>query len=155
MKSRGSSVGHVTVVVLLSLLLGMTVMVHQAFAGGSPPTETASSVDLPANFFKLGACDFPIRIEATGLAGTIQLRNNRFIFTSPGLDAVVTNLDDPARTVTLNVTGVFHQTTESNGDVVDWRIGLINNPAFSVALACHRFERLPRTARRATSTRFL
>lgn len=151
MNSRRSGVRSLTVsltvALLVPVLLGMTTMAGMiggelAFAGGSPPTETGSSDDLPANFFKPGSCDFPIRIETSGLAGTIQLPNDRAIFTSPRLYAVVTNLEDPTKTVTLNVTGAFHQTTEPNGDKVTVVTGrnLLGDPEAGLVLAIGTFS---------------
>ena len=109
---------------------------------GSPPTEIFTSDDLPADFFKPGACDFPIRVETSGKGGTIELPGNRFIFTSPGLKAVVTNLDDPSRAVILNVPGVFHQSIEPNGDVVYVVTGrnLLGDPEAGFVLAIGTFS---------------
>jgi hypothetical protein len=36
----------------------------------------------------------------------------------PGLEATLTNLDDPSNSLTLNVTGSFHQTTLEDGSVL-------------------------------------
>jgi hypothetical protein len=48
------------------------------------------------------------------------LPDGRFIFTSPGLTATLTNLDPNGNqeTETLSITGALHQTTLENGDVV-------------------------------------
>jgi hypothetical protein len=131
---------------LSAVLLGASSLigVQLAFAAGrgSPPTEVSTSLDLPANFVKPGSCDFPIRVESSGKAGTIMLPGNRFIFTSPGLEAVVTNLDDPSQVVTLRVTGAFHQSTEPNGDVVTVVTGrnLLGDPEAGFVLAIGTFS---------------
>jgi len=85
--------------------------------GGTPPTGVSNSQDLPAGAV-FGECAFPVRFEQNGKAGTITLPGGRFIFTSPGLDATLTNLNDTTKSVTLNITGTFHQSTDSNGETV-------------------------------------
>lgn len=112
------------------------------FADGSPPTEMSWSVDLPANYFKDGACAFPIRVSVSGKTATILLPGNRLIITAPGQHAVVTNLDDPSKTVTLNIPGASHQTTEQNGDVVTVVTGrnLMGDPEAGLVLAIGTFS---------------
>jgi hypothetical protein len=53
--------------------------------------------------------DFPLEIALSGKSKTIELSDDRFIFLSPGLEATLTNLDDPSNSLTLNITGSFHQ----------------------------------------------
>lgn len=137
----------VMVVFLVSLLLAITAIVGTtsgglAFAGGSPPTEVSFSFDIPANFIKPGACDFPVRWSGSGKAGTIVLPGDRVILTSPRLKVVVTNLDDLSKTVTLNVPGAFHQSTGSNGDVVTVVTGrnLLGDPEAGMVLAIGTFS---------------
>jgi hypothetical protein len=62
--------------------------------------------------------DFPLEIVLSGKSKNIELSDDRFIFLSPGLEATLTNLDDPSNSVTLNITGSFHQTTLENGSVL-------------------------------------
>ena len=109
---------------------------------GSPPTEVSQSFDLPANFAKPGSCAFPIRVQTSGKAGTITLPGNRFIFTSPNLRAVVTNLDDPSKSVTLVITGAQRQSTSPNGDVVTVATGrnLLGDPEAGFVLAIGTFS---------------
>ena len=130
--------------IVFSLLLGFSsLMAGQiAFAGGSPPSETSFSVDLPADFFKPGACAFPINLTVSGKSGTIELPGNRFIFTSPRLRAIVTNLDDPSNTVTLKVPGAFHQRIEENGDIVTVVTGrnLLGDPEAGFVVAIGTFS---------------
>jgi hypothetical protein len=99
-------------------------------------------VDLPADFFKPGACPFPINVTVSGLAGTIELPGDRFIFTSPRLRAVITNLTDLSKTVELNIPGAFHQTTEPNGDVVTVVTGrnLLGDPVAGFVVAIGTFS---------------
>jgi len=62
--------------------------------------------------------NFPLEITLSGKSKTIELSDDRFIFLSPGLEATLTNLDDPSNSVTLNITGSFHQTTLEDGSIL-------------------------------------
>ena len=108
----------------------------------SPPSEVSFSFDIPADFIKEGACDFPVRWSGSGKGGTIALSGNRFIFTSPRLKIAVTNLDDPSKTLTLNVPGAFHQSIEANGDVLTVVTGrnLLGDPEAGMVLAIGTFS---------------
>lgn len=110
--------------------------------GGSPPTEIGWSADFPANFLGLGVCAFDINVSVSGKTATIFLPGNRFIVTAPGQHAVVTNLDDPSKVVTLNIPGVSHQTIEQNGDVVTVVTGrnLMGDPEAGLVLAIGKFS---------------
>lgn len=133
---------NVQLIVCVFLLVIFSFVGQIAFGGGSPPTEISFSYDLPENYWAPGACAFPVNLSGSGKAGTIVLPGNRFIFTSPRLRAVVTNLDDPSKTVTLNVPGAFHQTTEQNGDVVTVVTGrnLLGDPEAGFVLAIGTFS---------------
>jgi hypothetical protein len=94
--------------------------------GGAPEPQTIDFVQ-QANFIKPGACAFDVHVVSeSGKAKTITLSDNRFIFTSPGLSLTLTNLSDPTKSVTLSVTGAFHQ-SQQNGNVVTVATG--RNPA--------------------------
>jgi hypothetical protein len=109
--------------------------------GGTPPIAVSSSQDLPAGAV-FGECAFPVRLQQNGKAGTITLPGGRFIFTSPGLDATLTNLNDPVKSVTLNITGTFHQSTDSNRDTVTVVTGrnLLGDPDAGFVLAIGSFS---------------
>ena len=62
--------------------------------------------------------DFPLEIVISGKSKTIELSDDRIISLSPGLNATLTNLDDPSNALTLNITGSFHQTTLEDGSVL-------------------------------------
>jgi hypothetical protein len=130
--------------IVCAFLLGVFSLIggQIAFAGGSPPTEISWSFDLAADYFAPGVCPFPIRVSLSGRAGTINLPGNRVIITAPGQHGVVTNLDDPSKTVTLNIPGVFHQTTEQNGDVVTVVTGrnMMGDPEAGFVLAIGTFS---------------
>ena len=63
------------------------------------------------------ACEFPIDIHLTGKTKTIEQPGDRVLVIAPGQEIVVTNVDDPSKQVTLNITGSFHTTTEADGTV--------------------------------------
>jgi hypothetical protein len=109
--------------------------------GGSPPIGVSSTQTIPAGGV-FGECTFPVLFQQDGKAGTITLSGGRFIFTSPGLHATLTNLSDQAKTVTLNITGAFHQSTDSIGDTVTVVTGrnLLGDPDAGFVLAIGSFS---------------
>jgi hypothetical protein len=128
--------GSVFVVLALGLLFGIP-----SIAAPNPPVVVDSTFDLPADFFAPGQCAFPVRLSLAGKGKTIALPSGAFIFTSPDLNATVTNLFN-SHQVTLNVTGAFHQTTEANGDVVTVVTGrnLLGDPEAGFVLAIGNFS---------------
>ena len=108
--------------------------------GGTPPIGVSSTTPIPAGGV-FGECAFPVLLQENGKAGTITLPGGRFIFTSPGLDATLTNTDQ-AKSVTLNITGTFHQSTASNGDTVTVVTGrnLLGDPDAGFVLAIGSFS---------------
>ena len=110
--------------------------------GGSPPTPMGWSADLQANFLGPGMCPFPINVSVSGKTSTIVLPGNRLIITAPNQHAVVTNLDDPSKTVTLNIPGVFRQSVDQNGNNVTVVTGrnLMGDPQAGLVLAVGTFS---------------
>lgn len=108
---------------------------------GTPPQDVTTSMDvLPGAPF--GSCPFPINISSQGKGKTIVLPRGNLIFTSPGLNATVTNLNDPAKQVTINITGSFHVSPTSDGGqlfVVTGR-NLLTDPFAGVVLAIGNFS---------------
>jgi len=90
------------------LLAGM------AYAGGSAPVDAGFTFDIPGG----AGCDFPVNWTVTGKASLITLPGDRLIVTAPQQKAVVTNLDEPSKSVTLVVTSAFHVSTDANGDQI-------------------------------------
>ncbi len=88
-----------------------------------------------------GNCDFPIRFELSGKGQTLALPGDRFIFTSPGLTATLTNLDN-GNQETFNITGAFHQSTLENGDVVTVSTGrsILGDPEAGFVVAIGNFS---------------
>jgi hypothetical protein len=119
--------------VLASLAMG-----RLSVAAQDPPEDTNFTITIPAG----GVCVFGVEISETGKAKTIFLPGNRLIFTSPGVHATLTNLNDPTKQVTLNITGAFHQTTEQDGSVVTMSTGrsLLFDPQAGFVLAIGNFS---------------
>jgi hypothetical protein len=91
---------------------------------------------------QFGSCAFPINIASQGKGKTIVFPKGNMIFTSPGLGATVTNLIDPTKQVTINITGSFHVSTTSDGGslfVVTGR-NLLTDPFAGVVLAIGNFS---------------
>lgn len=119
----------------VTLLALMVAAPKAAVAAPNPPTPVDQTP-----FLFLG-CDFPVLIAPSGKGKTIELPGGRTIFTSPGLKATLTNLDNPENQVTLNVTGSFHQTIQENGDVETVATGrsLLYDPVAGLVLTNGRF----------------
>ena len=130
MKKKFSSV---LAVLILGLAFGQL-----SVAAPNPPEDSDFTIVLPAG----EACVFDVEISLTGKAKTIDLPGDRFIFTSPGFDVTLTNLDDPSQQVTLNVTGAFHETTEADGSVMTVSTGrsLLGDPEAGFVLAIGDFR---------------
>lgn len=122
--------------IFLGALFALLVAAPMAVAARqAPPLPVEGSQDLPAGAV-FGRCDFPIRFAVDGKAQELVLPGGRFIYTSPGLTATLTNLST-GKQVTLSITGAFHQTTLANGDVVTEATGrnLLGDPQAGFVLA--------------------
>jgi len=131
-----------TITGLIGLLLVSTAPLAAPGVNGGKPVEVSGSFVIPANSVKPGECAFDVSLAINGKAKTITLPGNRFIATSPGLNVEVTNLSDLAKTVSLSVTGAFHQTIKSNGDIVTIVTGrnFLTDPLAGVVLAIGTFR---------------
>jgi len=127
----------VLVVLALGLAFGQSVV-----AGPNPPPQDVDPTPfvIPAGSV-FGECAFDVEAAFTGKAKTIDLPGDAFIFTSPGVHVTLTNLDN-LKQVTLNITGVFHQTIKANGDVVTVVTGrnLLGDPVAGFVLAIGNFS---------------
>ena len=129
------------VVASLVLLVCATVHRGQLLAqNGTPPENVSQTFDVNVGD-PFGSCASPF-ISLQGKGKTIQLPSGNFISTSPGLDATVINLDDPANQVTLNITGSFHVSTEPDGSTLFVVTGrnLLADPIAGVVLAIGDFS---------------
>jgi hypothetical protein len=109
------------IVLAISVILALTMAAPTVLArseNGVAPGDASGTLELAPNDPRFpGSCDFPMRLDLSGKAKTIELPNEAFIFTSPGFDVTITNRDNGEQ-ATFNITGSFHQTTNpENGEV--------------------------------------
>jgi len=128
---------------MVGILLALVVaapMVSAQSNGGKPTHVDEEPIDLDSGAV-FGNCDFPVRLEYSGKAKTLQLPGERFIFTSPGLTATLTNVDS-GKQETVVITGAFHQTTLENGNVVTEATGrnLLGDPEAGFVIAVGNFS---------------
>ena len=132
-----------TVLMMVGILLALAMAAPMVFAqpnGGKPTDVSEEPINLdPGAVFD--NCAFPIRLEYSGKAKTLQLPGERFIFTSPELTATLTNLESGTQE-TVVITGAFHQTTLENGNVVPEATGrnLLGDPRAGFVVAVGNFS---------------
>ena len=101
----------------LSLIVTVILM---AICGGPGAAVTVGRQGPPADFADSvpveGICAFPVLVELNGKAKTIALLGGSTLFTSPGLTATLTNLDDPTKREPLSITGAIRETALEGGD---------------------------------------
>lgn len=98
---------------LLAALGPPAAEVSRAGSGrGSPPGG------LNYTFTASGVCDFDVQVSVTGKEGVIYLPGGAVLVTSPATYGTFTNLSDPAKSVTLNVTGPAKVSTDQSGNIV-------------------------------------
>ncbi|HKZ79852.1 MAG TPA: hypothetical protein VJ124_16385 [Pyrinomonadaceae bacterium] len=130
---------NITNIALILLLIPLSCNLAGRTAAQGPPTDFHDAFEIA------GICEFTVMVELNGKAKTIELNGERTIFTSPGLTATLTNLDDPASETTIGITGAFHQTIRGNGDtefVVTGRnllIGVDPEAAFVLTIGTFSF----------------
>src|SRR5437899_5500155 len=85
-----------------------------ARGGGSPPGPFTMTFTIPAS-----VCGFEVQETITGKLGVISLPGGGFLVTSPATTAVITNLSDPTKSVTINgFTGPAIITFDQNGNTI-------------------------------------
>lgn len=100
--------------VVLGLMATNLPLLGQNPNGGPPEDATGGeAIELPT-----GCTSFPISISV--VRGKLKeiILGDRSIFIAPGQQATITNLDEPTKQVTLNITGSFHVTTMADGSQV-------------------------------------
>jgi hypothetical protein len=132
-------IAMMAVSVILALVVAVP-MVSAQGQGGKPQNVDEEPIDLDSGAV-FDTCDFPVRLEYSGKAKTLQLPGERFIFTSPELTATLTNLDTREQE-TVVITGAFHRTTLENGDVVTEATGrnLLGDPEAGFVIAIGNFS---------------
>src|SRR6266853_2485155 len=81
---------------------------------GGPPEPITVTFIIPDT-----VCGFPVQETITGRQGVISLPGGGILVTAPATTAVITNLSDPTKSVTINgFTGPAQITTDQNGNNV-------------------------------------
>jgi hypothetical protein len=99
----------VAVAIVLALTLGP--VSTNAIAQQGPPINVDDSFPIE------GICPFPVLVELSGKAKTIQLPGGGLLFTSPKLTATFTNLNQTSNGQTVGITGSIRETMLANGEV--------------------------------------
>jgi hypothetical protein len=63
-------------------------------------------------------CEFPVRVHTTGKSKVIETGSGDTLFKSPGLRVTLTNLDEPANTVTYVDSGTIRVTELDGGELL-------------------------------------
>jgi hypothetical protein len=102
-------------VLVISVIVALSMATPIALVGAQGPPEDVEYTVKLSDFGPL-LCAFDVLFEVSGKAGVIALPGGGFILTSPALRATLTNLTS-GESVTLSITGAFHNTTLENGNV--------------------------------------
>jgi hypothetical protein len=98
---------------VLACAVAAGVMALCAPASAAPPQPAAQQFTLPAG----AACTFPIDVSLTGKGKIIDLNGGRRTITAPGQKVTFTNTDN-GMSAAYVITGVFHNETQPDGNVV-------------------------------------
>lgn|SRR5512142_1407908 len=87
---------------------------RSASVNGGAPTPVEADV------VQSRLCTFDVRLQVNGKGKVLVVGKDQSItlFTAPTLEVTLTNVADPQKRVTLGITGVFHATTNADGDSV-------------------------------------
>ena len=131
----------------LAVLASLTIGRLSVAAQNQAPQDVNANAPVAVNSVDVldagVVCPFAVQLSQAGKTKQIDLPGDRVIFTFPGLDVTVTNLtSEPTKEVTLNITGVFHITTEQDGSVVTMVTGrnLLFDPQAGFVLAIGNFS---------------
>lgn len=127
----------------VSVLVGMYLLfsvgvTSVASAAPNRPEPVDATIDLPAGT----VCSFAVDLQLSGKSKTTDLPGNRFLISSPGLHATVTNVDDPDRLVTLSISGASRDFAREGGGVLTVVTGrnLLFDPQAGFVLARGSFR---------------
>jgi hypothetical protein len=99
---------------LAGILLALAVVLLAAkTAAAAPP----GPIPFP-NTTERGICEFPVRVHTTGRSKVIETGSGDTLFKNPGLRVTLTNLDEPANTVTYVDSGTIRVTELDGGDLL-------------------------------------
>jgi hypothetical protein len=116
--SKSKITNLIAACLVLAALGPSAAVVSRAASGrGSPP------VGINQTFTLSGICGFDVQVSATGRSSVINLPSGGLILTGPDVYGTFTNLSDPTKSVTLNVTGAVHISFDQNGDTIAMETG--------------------------------
>ncbi len=111
--SKSKITNLIAACLLLAALGPSAAVLSRADSGrGSPPRGINQTFTFP------GICGFDVQLTATGRSSVINLPSGGLIITAPDVYGTFTNLSDPTKSVTLNLTGAGHISFDQNGDTI-------------------------------------
>jgi hypothetical protein len=89
-----------------------------------------------------GICEFDVLVQSTGRSKVIETGSGDVLFTNPGLRVTLTNLDEPANTVTYRDSGPVRVTELEGGEVLLVFTGrnVVYSESIGMFLAIGRFS---------------
>ena len=87
----------------------------QSQGRGSKPVPVSYSQIVTASTIQ---CGFDVELSFSGKSGFINLPGDRITLTSPAFNVSVTNLSDPTKSVSLNITGVIRLSPQGSNTLV-------------------------------------
>ena len=115
-------------------------MTFAAPAVAAPPEPFAVEfvIEPGATF---GSCAFPVRVQATGKAKTIETPGGKEIGVFAKTKLTATNVADPVKSVQYSINGTLTNTTDSDGNVVTKATGrnFITDPDAGVVVTSGNF----------------
>jgi hypothetical protein len=106
-------------------------------AAAAPPQPVHEAFTIPAG----AACAFPVNVVLDGKAKILDLPGGRETLTAPGQKVTLSNAETGA-SVHYVITGVFHNRTLANGDVVTQATGrnVLSDPIAGFVLTSGNFS---------------
>ena len=112
LNNRKSKIIHLIAACLILAAFGPPTAELLRAGRGSPPGDVNQTFTFP------GICGFDVQGTIVGRQGVINLPSGGLIITAPAQYATFTNLSDSTKSVTVNLTGVFHVSFDQNGDTI-------------------------------------
>jgi hypothetical protein len=102
---------------IVCALAGMLALAVALLAAKTASAAPPGPIPFP-NTTERGICEFPVRVHTTGRSKVIETGSGDVLFTNPGLRVTLTNLDEPANTVTYRDSGPVRVTELEGGEVL-------------------------------------
>ena len=103
------------------LALGM--LASPVIQGVSAQSQGHGGKPVPVSYSQIVAastiqCGFDVELSFSGKSGFINLPGDRIALTSPAFNVTATNLSDPTKSVSLNITGVIRLSPQGSNTLV-------------------------------------